>query len=346
MKILIISDAWIPQVNGVVRTYQGLMPTLRALGHEVDIIGPDHFKRCLPAPGYNEIKLSIAPYRALAKMIKTHQADSIHIATEGPLGWAARRYCLNHSIKFTTCYHSKFPEFIEVRVRKIFPLLSKWVHRKTVNMLRKFHAPSSAMMVTTPSLAEELKHQNFNAPLHILTRGVDIDIFKPAQASILKDLQRPVALYVGRLAIEKNIEEFLNMEWMGSKVVVGHGPDEGVLKACYPDTIFKGKKEGADLAAYYQSADVFVFPSYTDTFGIVLIEALACGLPIAAHNVTGPRDVITNETLGALDDNLSNAASNALKNGVSADCRHHVMAHYSWEQAAKQFITAQSTTLK
>lgn len=345
MKILIISDAWHPQVNGVVRSYEGLIPALHAQGHAVKVIGPDAFPHRFGMVGYKEIELVFKPYKRLSQMIEDYRPDTIHIATEGPLGWVARRYCLRRGIKFTSCYHSQFPEYFAKRFEKIWRGFYKPVYTIGVAVVKKFHAPSSALLVTTASMAARLKKMGVQAPLHFFTRGADNDFFHLGNKNLFEDLKKPVALYVGRLAMEKNIGEFLEMDWAGSKVVVGHGPDEGTLKARYPDAHFTGKKEGASLGDHYRSADVFVFPSCTDTFGMVLIEALACGLPIAAHDVTGPCDVVTDENLGVLSPDLSEAAQKALEQGGAAARSQHVRQHYSWDKAAEQFVEAQKTTL-
>ena len=340
MKILIISDAWHPQVNGVVRTYEYLGEELIKMGHTVKVIGPSDFPYKIPMPGYAEIKLALKPYRRLSAMIQDFHPDHLHIATEGPLGIAARRYALRQRIPFSTSYHTHFPEYLAQRIKKIMPPLAPVMRRLSIWRLRRFHAPAQSIMLATESLARELTDWNFKTPQKPLTRGVDLDLFKPAPSSLFQSLPRPIALYVGRVAIEKNIEAFLDMPWQGSKVVVGHGPALDELKAHYPDVVFAGKQIGPALAAHYQSADVFVFPSKTDTFGIVLIEALACGLPVAAYPVTGPRDIITVPYLGALDENLAAAAEKALACG-SPDERHaHIRENYSWERAARQFLEA------
>jgi glycosyltransferase involved in cell wall biosynthesis len=341
MKVLIISDAWHPQVNGVVRTYEYLLQELDRCGHESLVIGPCDFPVTMPMPFYPEIRLVLSPYRRLQKMIEEYAPDKIHIATEGPLGWAARRYCLKHKSPFTTSYHTQFPDYMAKRFAWLIPPLYKAVHRAGVRSVRRFHAPSEAIMISTDSLREQLENWNFKTPMAHLTRGVDLTYFTPGKKSVLQDLKAPIALYVGRIAIEKNLEAFLDMDWHGSKVMVGDGPVRKSLEARYPDVHFVGKKTGHKLAEYYRSSDVFVFPSKTDTFGIVLIEALACGLPVAAYNVTGPKDVITHEHLGALHEHdLREAALQALKSADSEKASAHVRGNYNWERAAKQFIDA------
>lgn len=340
MKILIVTDAWHPQINGVVRTYEHLIAEMGKSGHTTHVIGPADFPYLLPLPGYREIKLAVAPYRRLAEMVETFAPDTIHIATEGPLGWAARRYCLNNDLAFTTCYHSHFPDYLAQRAANLLPISYNAVHTATKNYIRNFHAPSRALMVATQSLEDELKSWSFQTPMVRLTRGVDLSQFSPGEKTLFHDLPGPVALYVGRIAIEKSIEDFLAMEWHGSKVVVGKGPLRAALEKKYPQVHFVGPKQNTDLAAHYRSADVFVFPSRTDTFGMVQIEALACGLPVAGYNVRGPKDIITENFLGALDNDLSCAAQKALKSGEKAQRHAHVRQHYSWENAAGQFLNA------
>lgn len=346
MKILVISDAWHPQVNGVVRTYEYLNQALEKAGHIVKTIGPADFKRRFPMPGYAEIELVLFAYKNLSLMIEAFNPDSIHIATEGPLGWAARKYCLKNNKKFTSSYHSQFPDYFAKRVAKYFLFLYNFCHARCVNLIRKFHNSSSALLVTTQSMAEELKAWKIEAPIFLFTRGIDTSLFYVGDPTLFDDLPKPIALYVGRLAIEKNIEEFLQMEWQGSKVVVGHGPDSEMLQAKYPHVHFAGKQTGKALADHYRSADVFVFPSYTDTFGIVLIEALACGLPIAAHDVIGPRDVVTEDLLGYLDEDLTVAAQNAIQNKDRQARHNYAIENYSWEKAMSQFLEATKETLE
>lgn len=340
MKVLIISDAWKPQVNGVVRTYENLSEYLQNMGHKVKVIGPADFPFTIPTPGYSEIRLAIAPSRHLKKQIEGFEPDYIHISTEGPLGWAARKYCMKHNLDFTTSYHTHFPDYVAKRFAKYLPFTYKIVHKLAKKFVRKFHAPSKAMMIATQSLEEELKSWGFKTPMHRLTRGVKLDQFYPGENTAYTGLKQPIALYVGRIAIEKNLEAFLDMNWDGTKVLIGDGPSLQGLSKAYPDVIFTGKKEGEDLAAHYRSADVFVFPSRTDTFGIVLIEAMASGLPIAAYDVTGPKDLITEDFLGVIDDDLSKAAYQALECGTREERANYVKDLYTWNKAAKQFEIA------
>ncbi len=340
MKILIISDAWKPQVNGVVRTYEHIGNELEKTGHEFHVIGPADFPFRIPMPGYPEIKLALAPYGRLQRMIKSFSPDVIHIGTEGPLGQAGRQYCIKNNLRFTTIYHSHFPDYVAGRVAKFAPCMASPVRNFAIKKLRHFHGSAAAMMIATQSLEDELKEWGFKTPMHRLTRGVHLHLFKPGEVELFHDMPRPVALYVGRVAVEKNLEDFLSMDWKGSKVIVGHGPDFDKLKNKYPDPYFTGTKEGEELAAHYRSADLFVFPSKTDTFGMVLTEALASGLPVAAYDVTGPRDIITAPHLGALhEDNLAHAANKALEVMDQKKERHkHVRENYTWPSVAKQFL--------
>jgi glycosyltransferase involved in cell wall biosynthesis len=339
MKILVISDAWKPQVNGVVRTYECLATALAAQGHDLHVIGPADFRWRMRLPSYAEIELALCAYGRLKRLIAAYGPDTIHIATEGPLGKAARRYCLRRKLPFTTCYHTQFPDYAAKRAAQILPALYGPVHRFTVNMLRKFHAPSRAVLVATASLEEQLRAQGYTAPLRLWARGVFTDIFHPGPKTLFGALPRPVALYVGRVAIEKNIDDFLSMDWRGSKVVVGDGPGMDEMRTRFPDAHFVGKKFGTELADHYRSADIFVFPSRTDTFGMVLTEALACGLPVAAYDVTGPRDIITAPFLGCLGDDLDAAALQALTQGSAQERYDYTHQHYSWDALATAFIS-------
>ncbi|MCD8520311.1 MAG: glycosyltransferase [Alphaproteobacteria bacterium] len=311
------------------------------LGHTVKVIGPADFPRTMPMPGYPEIRLAIMPYGRLKRMIEEYKPDYIHIPAEGPLGWAARRYCLKHGKSFSTSYHTHFPDYVAKRVAKHMPFLYKPAKAIGKMVVRTFHGPSRVMMVATQSLEDELKSWNFKTPMRRMIRGARLDMYYPGENTVYKDLPHPIAVYVGRVSIEKSIEDFLKMPWEGSKVVVGDGPSLKELSRKYPDAVFVGKKTGADLAAHYRSADIFAFPSRTDTFGIVLIEALASGLPIAAYNVTGPKDIITQDFLGALEEtDLAKAARRALSSGTKEQRADHVKALYTWEHAAQQFMRA------
>lgn len=340
MKVLIISDAWHPQVNGVVRTYEYLSKELISMGHDVEIIGPADFAVSIPMPFYPEIKLVINPWGRLKRIIKDFAPDKIHIATEGPLGWAARRYCIKNNCEFTTSYHTQFPDYVAKRFAWLIPPLYRFVHQQCIKWVRYFHAPSSRIFIATKSLETQLLDWGFKTPMHHLTRGVDFSVFYPATSTILDDVKRPIALYVGRISIEKNLNDFMTMPWAGTKIMVGDGPIREQLSRNYPDVHFVGKKTGKALAEYYRASDVFAFPSRTDTFGIVLIEALACGLPIAAYNVTGPKDIVTHNDFGALEEtNLALAAEKAMQNVNSDHCVSYVRENYSWTKAGEQFVT-------
>jgi glycosyltransferase involved in cell wall biosynthesis len=326
-RLLIATDAWHPQINGVVRTFEHMVEELTALGVDVTVLGPTDF-RTVPCPTYPEIRLTIALPRTVRAALAGAQPDHIHVATEGPLGFAARRWCMSAGRIFTTSYHTKFPEYLRARA----PIPESW----TYAWLRRFHNAGSGCMVATPSLEKELSARGFRNLMR-WTRGVDAGVFRPRrEGDKLLDLPAPVFLYVGRVAPEKNIGAFLSLDLPGSKVVVGDGPALASLKAAHPEVHFLGFREGDALAEAYRSADVFVFPSKTDTFGIVLLEALASGLPVAAYPVTGPSDVIGKEGIGVLDEDLGKAALAALD--VSRErCRDYALAH-GWRDSAQQFL--------
>ncbi len=290
-------------------------------------ITPDQFKS-IPCPTYPEIRLSLLPGRKMAKLIERHQPCAIHIATEGPLGLAGRRYCVKRGLPFTTAYHTRFPEYIHAR--------SGIPVGMTYTLVRWFHAPASAVMVATQSIEDELKSRGFKN-IRRWTRGVDTAMFRPGEKDDdLYPWARPISLYVGRVAVEKNIEAFLALDIPGTKVVVGDGPQLEQLKNRYPKVKFLGAKVGEDLAQHYRSADLFVFPSRTDTFGLVLLEALASGLPVAAYPVAGPQDVLGGSPAGCLNDDLAKASLTALAIEPGL-CRAHAL-DYSWEVSARQFL--------
>jgi glycosyltransferase involved in cell wall biosynthesis len=327
-RIMIVSDAWLPQVNGVVRTLQAVSAELRGLGHTVEIVGPDRFPN-LPCPTYPDIRLSVLPSRRLNRMIEDLAPEALHIATEGPLGIAARDWALRRGCAFTTAFHTRFPEYVNARIG----LPADW----TYAWLRRFHNAGQGMMVATPSLREELAQRGFRG-IREWSRGVDLHMFRPA-AALDWGLRRPVFAYVGRVAVEKNIEAFLHLDLPGSKVVVGGGPQLAALRRRYPDVHFTGPRFGADLAAAYAASDVFVFPSLTDTFGLVLLEALACGTPVAAFDVTGPRDILAGARgpVGAIGPDLRAVALAALGADRTA-CRAHAEG-FSWPACARTFLT-------
>nr|WP_211104796.1 glycosyltransferase family 1 protein [Azospirillum formosense] len=322
---MIVSDAWLPQVNGVVRTIDTVRAELEAMGHRVEVIGPDRF-RTLPMPTYPEIRLALGAGRRLNAMIDALRPDCIHIATEGPLGFAARRYCLHRGRPFTTAYHTRFPEY--VRDRAPVPLALSYA------VVRRFHRPSSAVMVATSSIECALAARGFTN-IRRWTRGVDTELFRPRAKEFLA-LPRPIALYVGRVAVEKNLEEFLKLDLPGSKLVVGDGPARADLQQRYPDVHWAGARHGEELARHYAAADVFVFPSRTDTFGLVLLEALASGVPVAAYPVPGPLDVVDGSGVGCLDEDLKGAIERALTIPPE-HCRDYAL-NFSWRCSAEQFL--------
>lgn len=334
MRILVVTDAWLPQVNGVVRTLGTLRTELETMGHETVFVTPDQF-RSLPCPTYPEIRLAVKPGRKLARTIEAHQPCAIHIATEGPLGWAARRYCLKRKVPFTTAYHTKFPEYIQARFRVPLGL--------SYRVMRRFHGAAASIMVATQTIQSELEDRGFQR-IRRWSRGVDTTLFRPRPAEeiarlapAMAALPKPIFLYVGRVAVEKNIGAFLAADMPGSKVVVGDGPLLDDLRRKHPETLFVGAKQGEELAAHYAAASVFVFPSRTDTFGLVLLEALASGLPVAAYPVPGPLDVVGGSPAGVLSDDLAAAAVTAL-DIPSEVCRAHALA-FSWRSCTEQFLS-------
>lgn len=326
MKVALVSDAWTPQTNGVVKTLGMTVAGLRDLGHEVEIVHPGIF-RTRACPGYAEIRLALAPYRRLAAILDQFAPDTVHIATEGPLGLAARRWCLRRGLAFTTSYHTQFPEYL--RARLPVPLALSYAY------LRRFHAPAARTMVATASMQRQLQQRGFDNLVR-WSRGVDVNLFKPSPAPHL-ELPRPIALYLGRVSVEKNIEAFLALDLPGSKVVVGDGPARAALQRQYPQTHFLGYRFGEELAGILASADVFVFPSRTDTFGLVLLEAMACGVPVAAYPVTGPIDVVRQGVTGVLDEDLQ-AATLAALTLDRRDCRAQALEN-TWEMATRQFLS-------
>lgn len=324
MKIALITDAWRPQINGVVTTLQKTCEYLRKAGHIVETFTPDQFANW-PCPGYSEIRLALGCGPKLRKRLEQFQPDAIHIATEGPLGLATRRYCQSRRLPYTSAFHTRFAEYVHLRFK--FPL--SWGYA----LLRWFHSGSERVMVATPTLIDELRRRGFNNPV-LWSRGVETDLFRPQEKAFLPE-ERPVFLYAGRVAIEKNLEAFLSLDLPGTKYVVGDGPQRIELEKKYPEVRFVGFRLGEDLARHIAAADVFVFPSLTDTFGLVLLEALSCGVPVAAFPVTGPLDVILDPKAGCLDENLRLAALDALKLDPK-DCREYALG-YAWQHCARQF---------
>jgi glycosyltransferase involved in cell wall biosynthesis len=325
MRILVVTDAWRPQVNGVVRSLEQLEAEARRNGNEIVFITPDQF-RTLPMPGYREIRLSLARPRVMARLIEAAKADAIHIATEGPLGLMARRYCRTRKIPFTTCYHTRYPQY--VRARLPVP------ERLTYALLRRFHNGGDGVMVATEALANELQKAGFEN-LMIWSRGVDMELYRPRNSKVI-DAERPIFLCVARLAVEKNLDAFLALDLPGTKVVIGDGPDRARLEEAYPDAHFLGAKFGEELAEHYAAADVFVFPSRTETFGLVLLEALASGLPVASFPGEGLLAEIASAGVGILDENLAEAARQAMT--LSREQCRSFAARFSFERSTTQFL--------
>ena len=324
MKIALITDAWRPQINGVVTTLSTISEELRKLGHVVETITPDQFETW-PCPTYPEIRLAKRPGKTIQNRLEGFNPDAIHIATEGPLGLAARSYCVKRAIPFTTSFHTLFAEYINVRTG--IPL--SWGYA----FLSWFHNPGKRAMAATPGLVEQLKGRGLKNPV-LWSRGVDTELFCPKPRGFLRE-KEPVLMYVGRVAIEKNIEAFLKLETDGVKYIVGDGPQRAELEKKYPEARFVGYKFGEELANHIADADVFVFPSLTDTFGLVMLEALACGVPVAAFPVRGPLDVILSDEVGCLSEDLSEAIQKA--KGLSRErCRNYAVP-YSWKDCAKRF---------
>jgi glycosyltransferase involved in cell wall biosynthesis len=346
MRIALCTDAWHPQVNGVVRSLSTTVSGLIDRGHEVELVVPSQFNT-VGMPGYSEIRLAVLPRFGTRRTLTDFVPDVVHIATEGPIGWSARAWCLARGVPFTSAFHTRFPDYAAMRTgldaERFWPLM------------RRFHAPSRAVLVSTPALGRELESRGLRQ-WHLWSRGIDRSLFHPGHAPLpeLAALRGPIQLYVGRVAVEKNLPAFLDTQVPGHKVVVGDGPDLARLRAQYPEVRFLGELTGIDLARAYCSADVFVFPSRTDTFGLVLIEALACGVPVAAFPVAGPLDIVGRDgrgpdsshpaTVGALDDDLELAIRKALRcDPLGAAI---LGASYNWERATDQFVTALSAATR
>ncbi len=327
-----VTDAWAPQMNGVVRTLSETVDALRARGHVIEVIAPSDGYFTLPLPTYPDIRLAPFAKRDIKRRIAEFGPEAVHIATEGPLGMAARALCLKWKMPFTTSYHTKFPEYIKAR----FPFIPlSWAY----DFVREFHNSGGRVMVTTPSMVEFLEAKGFKN-LAPWARGVDLDLFNPDQRGapddVYEGLKRPIFVNIGRIAVEKNIEAFLQLELPGTKVIVGDGPQRAQLQKNYPDVVFTGAKHGQDLARHFADADVFVFPSKTDTFGLVIIEAMACGTPVAAYPVTGPIDIVPDSGAGVLDEDLKAACLGALDCERAAAARH--AKNYSWEAVSDVFF--------
>lgn len=326
MKIALVTDAWFPQINGVVTTLSNVCRKLEAGGHEIMVIHPGLF-RTLPCPRYPEIRLSILPGRKVRRLLREASVDAIHIATEGPLGLAARRWCRRRGVPFTTSYHTQFALYL----RKYTGLPTRIGYAG----LRWFHQRAERTLVPTSSVHQELRSRGFTNTV-VWTRGVDTVLFRPAEKTLYAHLPRPVFVSCGRVAVEKNIEAFLSLDLPGSKVVIGDGPAMSTMRAKFPKAAYLGFKQGEDLARHVAAGDVFVFPSRTDTFGVVMLEAMACGLPVAAYPVTGPVDVVRDGLTGAIDENLRSACLRALEMNPT-DCRAQAM-EYSWKRCAEIFF--------
>ena len=332
MKIMLITDAWEPQMNGVVRTLSKTVNALREAGHSVEIIAPSDGYWTMPLPTYPDIRLALFAKKDVERRIIEFAPEAIHIATEGPLGLASRAFCLKWGASFTTSYHTKFPEYIKAR----FPFVPlAWPYK----FVRDFHNSGGRVMVTTPSMVEFLSQRGFKN-LAPWARGVDTKLFNPnkraAPNGVYKDLPRPIFVNVGRVAVEKNIEAFLKLDLPGSKVVVGDGPQMSQLKERYPQAHFLGSKFGDDLARHFADADVFVFPSKTDTFGLVIIEAMAAGTPVAAYPVTGPIDIVPGSGAGVLEEDLHAACLSALELSRAAATAH--AQNYNWQAVTDIFF--------
>ena len=352
MRITLITDAWTPQVNGVVRTLSTVMDIATARGHHVQVISPDRF-RSVAMPSYPEIRLALTTQRRIAAAITGFAPEAVHIATEGPLGWLARGWCLKNGVRFTTSFHTRFPDYVAARTG--LPKAPLW------RALVRFHQPAAHVLVATPRLADELAgHGLFQTKAW--TRGVDLKLFSaqgPRLPAML-ELKGPVALHVGRVAVEKNIDAFLALDWPGTKVIVGDGPARAELQARYPDAVFLGALHGEDLASAYRAADVLAFPSLTDTFGLVIVEALACGTPVAGYPVPGPLDILGEDGLGRMGygadagvplpgRRLGGVAPDlglALHQALSARREHCAAfgARFSWDHACDQFLSALAET--
>ncbi|MEO5342646.1 MAG: glycosyltransferase family 1 protein [Gammaproteobacteria bacterium SHHR-1] len=326
MRIAIITDAWKPQINGVVTTLGKMGEELGLQGHEVRFFTPNDY-RSIPCPSYPEIPLALFPGRQLARQLDAFAPERLHIATEGPLGLAARRYALRRGLSFTSAYHTRFPEYL--RLRAPVPLAVSYA------FIRWFHGPAVRTLVPTHSITEGLAERGLKH-LVVWSRGVDTQRFYPCGKQALGDLPRPVSLYAGRVAVEKNLEAFLRLDLPGTQVVVGDGPDLAMLKAKYPQALFTGYRTGHDLVQAISAADVFVFPSLTDTFGLVLLEAMACGVPVAAFPAPGPRDVVRNGENGHVSEDLKQAIEQA--QGLDPERCRRIALDYSWRRCAEQFL--------
>jgi glycosyltransferase involved in cell wall biosynthesis len=328
MKMIIVTDAWTPQFNGVVTTMRNTSEQLGRLGHEVRLITPVEF-RSVGCPGYREIRLSVFCRRKVAQILDQERPDTVHIATEGPLGMAARAWCLQNDFPFATSYHTQFPEYLRLRAPVPLAVTYAW--------LRRFHRPAHTTLVRSKTQRKLLEARGFSH-LKVWPGAVDTELFRPRGKGALR-LPRPISLYMGRVAVEKGLDAFLGLDLPGTKVVIGGGPDFEKLESAVPDAVFLGPKFGEELARLLSAADVFVFPSRTDTLGLVMLEAMACGVPVAAFPVPGPLDVIRDGFTGAMDERLEVAVFRALGMDPAA-CIEFAEAH-SWERSTERFLSAQ-----
>jgi len=325
MKILLVTDAWAPQVNGVVRSLDKTRDELLGMGHCVEVLSPQHL-RTAPCPSYPEIRLTLRPFRAVREFMQDQHFDAIHIATEGPLGWAARHWCIQHGLRFTTSYHTRFPEYL--RLRAPVPLAVSYA------AVRRFHSAAVRTLVRTDTQRRLLTEQGFRN-LEVWPGAVDTELFRPRDKDAL-ELPRPISLYLGRVAPEKNVDAFLGLDLPGSKVVIGGGPTLEQEKKRWPKVHFLGYKYGEELASLLAAADVFVFPSKTDTLGLVMLEAMACGVPVAGFPVPGPADVVIEGRNGALDEDLRAAVFRAL--AVPAEDCIEYASNFTWRNSATCFL--------
>lgn len=325
MRLLLATDAWAPQVNGVAVTLRNTIACLARMGHEVHVLSPEGLPS-VPMPTYPEIRLALATRREVQRRFREARPDAVHIATEGPLGFAVRAFCIAEGIAFTTAYHTCFPEYVQAR----FGVPLAW----TYAWLRRFHRPSSAVLAATDAVRSALEQRGF-ANVAGWSRGVDLELFHP-RAERFREYPRPVFACVGRVAVEKNLPAFLALDLPGTKLVVGDGPALASLRRRFPGAVFAGARHGAELASCYQRADVLVFPSRTDTFGLVLLEAMACGTPVAAYPVRGPIDVVKDPGAGVLANDLREAALAALL--LDRDGVRRYAERFSWEDCTRQFV--------
>ena len=329
MRILVATDAWEPQINGVVRTLARTVAECRAMGHEVEIVEPGEFKT-VPLPTYSEIKLAVGCYGPIQERLKSFEPEAIHIATEGPIGLATRRICLEWKLPFTTSYHTRFPEYVSARLP--VPVGAGYAY------MRWFHKPSGRVMVATPTMREELERHGFRN-ISQWTRGVDTELFRPRESDVFAGLARPIWLNVGRIAVEKNLETFLKTDLPGTKVVVGEGPQRDELEARHPEAVFLGARFGEELASCFAAADVFVFPSLTDTFGLVILEAMATGTPVVGFAAPGPIDIIPGSGAGTIAQDpagLRDACLEALE--IDRAVVRRYAEGFSWRACAEEFV--------